>query len=586
MRTLWMVCLALIVVAGLLPTAPIRAADGQCFPQTSFCLDGRIRQYWAQNGGLPVFGYPINAPRPEVNRDTNTVFQTQWVERNRIELHPENTQPYDVLLGLLGKESLPADLRDWARFRESGSQANCLWFGQTGFNVCNQGDNLGFKAYWQAHGLEFDGTSGTSYAESLALFGYPLTTVSSRTNSSGDVVQTQWFERARFEWHPTQPDEYKVLLGLVGKEIFDPRTLTGGELQFHAVQRAGWPAALEIPVGFTIDEAYSGLFGPRFMALDPADASVVVADKNANNIVRLRDTNNDGRFDQKQVIADGFDVMHSVAFLHGALYAADERNLFRLSDFGADGRAQKIQILLDLPTGATDLYGHRSRTVAAGPDGFLYLSIGSSCDVCLENEPRRATILRLNGEGGDVQIWASGLRNTVGFAWQPYTAALWGVDMGRNNIGATNPPDELNLVQQGKNYGWPYCYGANLPNPEFNDPSRCATPEAPRFNFPAHWSPLGIVFYNRALFPASYQNDALVAFHGSGADQTPELTGYRVSRMRFDAAGNPQGLEDLVRGWNQNGQVWGRPCGLLLMPDGSVLISDDANGRIYRLRTE
>jgi glucose/arabinose dehydrogenase len=583
----WMLAAALLIaLAGLAPAAPTRAADETCFPETGHCLGGRIRQYWQGNGGLPVFGYPINAQRQEVNRDTGQVYQTQWVERNRIELHPENQAPYDVLLGLLGKESLPADLRDWSKFRESGPQDGCLWFGDTGFNVCNQAGGLGFKAYWQSHGLEFDGKSGVSYAESLALFGYPLSWPSVRTNSSGDSVLTQWFERARFEWHPGKPDEYKVLLGLVGKEIFDPRTLTGGELKFHAVQRPGWAFPLEVPVGFTIDEVYSGLYSPRFMALDPVDASLVVADKNANNIVRLRDTDADGRYDQKQVVADGFDVMHSVAFVNGALYAADERHLFRLGGFGPDGRAAQVTTVLALPSGATDLYGHRTRTIGAGPDGYLYLSVGSSCDVCVESDQQRATVLRMRPDGSDVQIYASGLRNTVGFDWQPYTGALWGVDMGRNNIGATDPPDELNLIQPGKNYGWPYCYGNNQPNPEFNDQSRCVSPEVPRFNFPAHWSPLGIAFYSRAAFPASYQNDALIAFHGSGGDQVPNLTGYRVSRMRFDASGQPTALEDLVRGWYQDGEIWGRPCGVLVMPDGSVLISDDFNGRIYRLRTE
>lgn len=194
--------------------------DERCFPETGQCLAGRFRAYWEQNGGLPVFGYPITAAANETNRDTNQPYLTQWFERNRFEFHPENASPYDVLLGRLGDDALRTQGRDWqTEPHASGPQQNCLWFEQTGHNVCDQATGLGFKTYWQTHGLEFDGKLGTSYDESLALFGLPLTEPKLEQNSSGDVVQTQWFERARFEWHPDKPDEFKVLLGLLGNEI-------------------------------------------------------------------------------------------------------------------------------------------------------------------------------------------------------------------------------------------------------------------------------------------------------------------------------------------------------------------------------
>jgi glucose/arabinose dehydrogenase len=255
----------------------------------------------------------------------------------------------------------------------------------------------------------------------------------------------------------------------------------------------------------------------------------------------------------------------------------------RLSNFDANGAAQQVDQLLALPGGATDLYGHRTRTLAQGPDGKLYLSVGSSCDVCEESTPQRAALLRLNSDGSGVEIFASGLRNTVGFDWRPFTGELWGSDMGRNNIGEGLPPDELNLIEQGKNYGWPYCHSARVPNPEYNDPARCAGTEAPRFDFPAHWAPLGTLFYSGLSFPATYQGDLLVAFHGTAADQVQNLTGYNVVRVRFKG-GQPLAIEDLVRGWNAGGHVWGRPAGLLHLPDGSLLISDDFGGRIFRLR--
>jgi glucose/arabinose dehydrogenase len=304
--------------------------------------------------------------------------------------------------------------------------------------------------------------------------------------------------------------------------------------------------------------------------------------------VRLRDNNGDGRYDQAQTVAGGLAAVHSVAFINGQLYAAAEDRLVRLANFDANGAARQVDKLLELPGGARDLYGHRTRTLAQGPDGKLYLSVGSSCDVCVEDTPLRAAILRLNPDGGGVELFASGLRNTVGFDWRPSTdgaspPALWGADMGRNNLGEQRVADELDLIEQGKNYGWPYCYDDNVPNPEFNDPSKCAGAVTPAFKFPPHWAPLGLVFYNRLNFPPSYQGDALVAFHGTARDQVTNLGGYLVARVRFKG-GKPVAMEDLVRGWNANGDTWGRPAGLLLMPDGSLLISDDAGGRIYRLR--
>ncbi len=217
--------------------------------------------------------------------------------------------------------------------------------------------------------------------------------------------------------------------------------------------------------------------------------------------MRLIDTNGDGRYDQQQVVAGGLAAVHSVAFVNGQLLAAAEDRLVRLANFDANGTAQQVDQLLALPGGATDLYGHRTRTLAPGPDGKLYLSVGSSCDVCEESTPQRAAILRLNSDGSGVEVFASGLRNTVGFDWRPFTGELWGSDMGRNNIGEGLPPDELNLIEQGKNYGWPYCHSARVPNPEYNDPARCANTEAPRFDFPSHWAPLGTLFYGGLNFP-------------------------------------------------------------------------------------
>jgi hypothetical protein len=196
----------------------VYAITERCFPETGQCIDGRFRQFWEVNGGLSDFGYPITAARDEISRDTGKPYLTQWLERNRFEAHPENPAPYDVLLGRLGDDRLLQQGRRWqAEPREAGPQTGCLWFPQTGRNVCDQASGRGFRNYWLSHGLKDPQLS--TYDASLALFGLPLTTARTETNSSGDTVLTQWFERARFEYHPNNPNPFKVLLGLLGNEV-------------------------------------------------------------------------------------------------------------------------------------------------------------------------------------------------------------------------------------------------------------------------------------------------------------------------------------------------------------------------------
>lgn len=219
----YILLLALLGIPALTITSTFAQPDSMCFPETGQCMSGRFREFWEQHGGLPVFGYPITPAQYEYHRETDQTYLTQWFERSRFELHPENRAPYDVLLGRLGDDRLRTFGRDWQReVRDEVIFSRCLWFTQTGYNVCDQSYQpvtLGFKQYWQTHGLEFDGRPGVSYAESLALFGLPLTAERRATSASGEPLLTQWFERARFEWHPSNPDQYKVQLGLLGAEL-------------------------------------------------------------------------------------------------------------------------------------------------------------------------------------------------------------------------------------------------------------------------------------------------------------------------------------------------------------------------------
>jgi hypothetical protein len=202
--------LSILLLVGA--STPVQAQLGQrCFPETGFCMAGRIRAFWEQNGGLPVFGFPIGAQHEELIE--GKPFQVQWFERNRLELHPENQPPYDVLLGRLGVDRLQQQGRDPSTFPKADPQAP-HYFTQIGHAIAPQ-----FWGYWSSHGLEFDGRRGTSFAESLALFGTPLSEPAMETNSDGAAVLTQWFERARFELHPENQPPYDVLLGLLGDEL-------------------------------------------------------------------------------------------------------------------------------------------------------------------------------------------------------------------------------------------------------------------------------------------------------------------------------------------------------------------------------
>jgi hypothetical protein len=204
--------LSLIVFLCLIPYANTRAqSDERCFPETNYCISGRIREFWEQNGGLPIFGFPIGPQQAETVEGKS--FQAQWFERNRLELHPENAAPYDVLLGRLGVDRLVQQGRDWFGFPKSQPHEGCLFFEATGHSLCPT-----FLGYWQANGLEFDGLSGKSQDESLALFGMPISEPQAETLSDGRSYIVQWFERARFEMHPENQPPYDILLGLLGNE--------------------------------------------------------------------------------------------------------------------------------------------------------------------------------------------------------------------------------------------------------------------------------------------------------------------------------------------------------------------------------
>jgi glucose/arabinose dehydrogenase len=237
-----------------------------------------------------------------------------------------------------------------------------------------------------------------------------------------------------------------------------------------------------------------------------------------------------------------------------------------------------IEVVIDdLPSG-----GHNTRTVLFSPDWrWLYVSIGSSCNVCIEEDPRRAAIMRYTPDGGDEIIFAKGLRNAVGITFRPETGELWATNNGRDWLGDNEPPETVYHVQQGDDAGWPRCHAGRIVDPDFGESGACRGVSAPEIEMQAHSAPLGLTFYTGQQFPEAYRGDLFIAFHGSWNRTVP--TGYKVVRVPMQG-GTPGAVEDLAVGWlRDDGSQWGRPVDLVTGSDGSLYVSDDGEGRIYRI---
>ena len=330
-----------------------------------------------------------------------------------------------------------------------------------------------------------------------------------------------------------------------------------------------------VPKGFKIEEYAGGMENPRFMAMSP-DGVLFVSDMGEGAIIALPDKNGDGRADSKNKFISGLKRPNSVAFHDGYIYVGETDKIVRFKFQGADKQPGEKEILIkDLPT-----EGHFTKTVGFGPDGKMYVSIGSSCNVCIEDDKRRATIMRYNPDGSGEEVYATGLRNSVGIIWRPGTEELWATDNGRDWLGDDLPPDEINIVNHNKDYGWPYCYGDKIPDPDYGSPGRCAPTIAPVVEIQAHSAPLGLTFYRGSMFPEEYMGDMFVAYHGSWNRTVP--TGYKVVRVKMKD-GKPEGVEDFASGWLRGSSRTGRPVDVLVGNHGELFISDDFTGSVYRV---
>ena len=341
--------------------------------------------------------------------------------------------------------------------------------------------------------------------------------------------------------------------------------------------RPAFPIAghvLYVPDGFTVSLFADGLNWVRSLALGPGGA-VFATLWGEGKIVRRSDAH--GVLNAWLTVLSGLDYPFGLAFRGDTMYFSEQTTVKRLDP----GATAPVTLISNLPRG-----GRITRTIVFGPDDKLYVAVGSSCNVCVESNPLRAAVTRYNLDGTNPHTFATGLRNSVGLAFHPTTGELWANNNDRNDIGPTQaitddlPPERINILKDGKWYGWPQCYFPGQPNPEYPS-ADCSAVEPPAITFQAHSAPLGLAFYTGTTFPAEYQGDAFMTYHGSSNRSVP--TGAKVVRVRVQN-GRPTGTEDFVTGWQlADGSRWGRPVGLLVMPDGALLVSDDAGGRIWRV---
>lgn len=335
-------------------------------------------------------------------------------------------------------------------------------------------------------------------------------------------------------------------------------------------------ARLRAPPGFTVTLYADGVTHARAMAWG-VHGTLFVGSFDVGKVYALRDDNSDGRADSVKVIVSGLRLPIGVAFRNGALYVSAVDRILRFDNIEAKLATppQPVVVVNDLPTNAH----HGGRYLVFGPDGELYVPIGAPCNVC--DKSGYAKLTRMHVDGSAREDIAYGIRNTVGFAWNPQTKHLWFTDNGRDLMGDDVPDDELNVVTKSKqHFGFPYCHGGDVSDPEFGKGKSCRDYTPPAAKLGAHVAPLGIAFYTGKMFPAAYRNNAFVAEHGSWNRSTK--SGYRVVRVEI-AGDKVLRVTPFLTGFLDGQTALGRPVAMTVAPDGALLVSDDMQGAIYRI---
>ncbi len=335
---------------------------------------------------------------------------------------------------------------------------------------------------------------------------------------------------------------------------------------------------IKLPPGFSISE-YARVPNARSLALG-AKGTVFVSNRSGQNVYAVRDEDGDGRAERQWVVFRGGRMPNGVAFRDGALYVAEVSRVLRFDS---------IEDRLDNPPEPVVVYDkfpadrhHGWKFIRFGPDGMLYVPVGAPCNICLRTDDERyASITRMRPDGSELEVFAHGVRNTVGFDWHPETKELWFTDNGRDWMGDDMPPDELNRApRKGLHFGYPFFHGSGIPDPEFGKGRNAADYVEPVQNLGPHVAALGMRFYTGKMFPAEYRNQIFIAEHGSW--NRSQKIGYRVMLVRV-AGNRAVSYEVFAEGWLKGESVWGRPVDVEVLPDGSLLASDDHAGAIYRI---
>lgn len=348
---------------------------------------------------------------------------------------------------------------------------------------------------------------------------------------------------------------------------------------------------ISLPDGFKIDVYASGVENARSMTISPS-GTVFVGNRKADNVFALIDSDKDGKVDKKYLITDKLTNMpNGVVFHNGNLYVAEVNKIWLFED--VEKNLQKIDAVgyyPEEPILISDKFPsdkhHGWKYISIGPDNKLYVPVGAPCNICESKDEIYSTITRMDLDGKNQEIYARGVRNTVGFTWHPETGEMWFTDNGRDMLGDNYPPCELNRVQvPNKHYGYPYCHGGDISDPEFGSKYPCDNFVKPVQNLGPHVAPLGLKFYDGNMFPDEYKGDIFIAEHGSW-NRTKKI-GYRISRVKIEN-NKSLGYEPFIYGWleKDKNDAWGRPVDIVFLEDGSMLISDDYANVIYRVTYE
>ena len=339
---------------------------------------------------------------------------------------------------------------------------------------------------------------------------------------------------------------------------------------------------INLPPNFAIHIYAADVPNARSMSMSP-NGTLFVGTRTAGNLYAIVDEDNDYIADEVITLAQGMNSPNGVAFRDGSLYVSEINRILRFDDIEADLQSPPEPVVV------TDIYPTRGthgwKFIRFGPDGLLYVPVGAPCNVCDTDGSGFGSITRIDVDADSVndslEFVLQGMRNTVGFDWDPRTDELWFTDNGRDNLGDDLPPDELNHVTgENQHFGFPYCHGGTIVDTEFEHNRTCDEFTAPAMPLGPHVAALGMRFYTGEMFPTEYHNQIIIAEHGSWNRSTP--IGYRLSLVRVED-NEAVSYETFADGWMVDGQAWGRPADVMVMPDGSLLVSDDTAGAIYRI---